>query len=283
MEKNENKKTISNQQQDEDVIDLGKLFKFLFTKFWIILLWTVGFAVLAFVYTAQFVTPEYAATSKIYIVSASKGSVVDLSDLQLGTNLTSDYAELMMNRPMLEDVIKDLNLNVDPEELQEMITIENPSDTREICITATSTNPEEAKDIANDMAAMSIKYLPKIMKTEEPTMVEEALTPVEPVSPSYPKNILIGALLGLVLSAGYYVIRFLSNDVFEEDADILSTFGEMPLASVEMNTDASGKKIASKKTSSKGKKGSGSKNGSSSKLGFSGVSAIKKTELKGER
>lgn len=228
-----------------DVIDLGKLFKFLLSKFWIILLWVVALGAGAFVFTKELIVPQYAATSKIYIVSASKGSVVDLSDLQLGTNLTSDYVELMMNRPMLEEIIQNLSLDMTPPEIAKMISIENPADTRELCITATGQDPKTVKDIANEMAVMSIKYLPQLMKTEEPTMVEDALLPNAPVSPSYPKNVMMGALAGFVLSAGYYTIRFLNNDVFESDLDVFNSLGEMPLATVELNSST--KKKRSKK------------------------------------
>ncbi|MGK5436959.1 hypothetical protein ACSNNV_17015, partial [Faecalibacterium prausnitzii] len=42
----------------------------------------------------------YQASSSIYVVSASNNSIVNLTDLQIGSQLTADYQELMLSRPL---------------------------------------------------------------------------------------------------------------------------------------------------------------------------------------
>lgn len=49
---------------------------------------------------------DVSASASIYIVSASNNSIVNLTDLQIGSQLTADYQELMLSRPLLQDVIK---------------------------------------------------------------------------------------------------------------------------------------------------------------------------------
>lgn len=46
--------------------------------------------------------PKYESTAKLYIISASKGSIVDLTDLNVGTTLTADYEELIISEPVAE-------------------------------------------------------------------------------------------------------------------------------------------------------------------------------------
>ena len=53
----------------------------------------------------------------MYVVSASNDSVVDLTDLNIGTSLTSDYEQLMLSYPVLDQVISDLGLDMETEDL----------------------------------------------------------------------------------------------------------------------------------------------------------------------
>lgn len=94
---------------------------------WQILLCLVLGAAVAFGYTRFLVTPLYKAASSIYIVSASNNSVVNLTDLQIGAQLTADYRELMYSRPLLEDVIENLDLETTTKKLSDMIEVTNTS------------------------------------------------------------------------------------------------------------------------------------------------------------
>ena len=124
-------------------------------------------------YTYLLVTPLYQATAKIYIVSASNDSVVaTCSDLQIGASLTADYQELLLSRPLLQDVINNLSLNMDYKTLEGMISITNTTDTRILKILVTSPDPQESADIANELVNQAGIYLPNIMETDSPNLVE---------------------------------------------------------------------------------------------------------------
>ena len=55
-----------------------------------------------------------------------------------------------------------------------MITLENPQDTRILNINVTSTDPKQARDIANTLMDVSIDYLPKTMSTNAPNVAQKA-------------------------------------------------------------------------------------------------------------
>ncbi len=221
---------IGRRPEADDTIDLVELFYVLWGHVWQILLCLVLGAAVAFGYTRFLGTPLYKAASSIYIVSASNNSVVNLTDLQIGAQLTADYRELMYSRPLLEDVIKNLDLELTVSELSKMIQITNTSDTRILKITATSSDPNQAADIANELVKQACIYLPQIMETEEPNLVERAIPPKVKSSPSYSKNIILGGLLGAVLCCGVLVVRYLLDDTFKSPDDISRYFGVQPLA-----------------------------------------------------
>ena len=101
------------QQNNSNEIDLVELFYVMWGHAWQIILCLILGAAIAFGVTKFLITPLYQATSSIYIVSASNNSVVDLTDLQIGAQLTADYQELLLSRPLLEDVIANLELKED--------------------------------------------------------------------------------------------------------------------------------------------------------------------------
>ena len=73
-------------------------------------------------------TPVYSSSAQLYVMS--KSGISQLTDLTMGTQLTQDYMVIVKTRPVLEQVINDLKLDMDYKELSEKITVENPGRTR---------------------------------------------------------------------------------------------------------------------------------------------------------
>jgi len=225
------KPTYLVNDSNETEIDLGELLlRFLAHIKFIILLAFLG-ASIAAIYTFYFVTPLYEATSKLYIVN-STDSAINLSDLQIGTYLASDYIEVFKTWEVHEAVIQNLNLNYSYKQLQGMLTIENPNDTRILNITVLSPIPQQAADIANEYAAVAIRYIADTMSTEEPNIMSVALVPTNTASPNITKNILIGFFFGIALSAAIVTVRFMTDDKIKSMDDVQRYTGLAVLAIV---------------------------------------------------
>ena len=151
---------LQEQDNSESTIDLVDLFYALFRKLHYIVLSVLIGAVILNAFSYFFIKPTYQSTAKMYIVSASKDSVVDFSDINVGTSLTSDYEQLILSYPVLSKVLVNLDLDWSIAELKSCITIDNPDDTRILNISAITTDPRESMRIANEVMDISIKYLP---------------------------------------------------------------------------------------------------------------------------
>ena len=128
---------------EETEIDLKELFlSFLDHIKLIILLGVLGAAVAA-IFTFYFVTPMYEATSKLYVLN-SDDSAINLSDLQIGSYLASDFIEVFNTWEVHEMVIKNLGLHYSYSQLKNMLTIENPNNTRILTIKVVSPSAKEA-------------------------------------------------------------------------------------------------------------------------------------------
>lgn len=197
--------------QDEDVIDLKELFLALMNRWKMIIVVTIVTTIIASVYTFNFTTPMYSAKATIYLKSEGSTTSELLQGMQLGTQLAPDYEIFFKSRPVVQRVIKAENLDVTVEALNAQITITNPSDTHMIVVTCTDSDPQRAADIANAYVEYGVEAVREVV-VKEPYLVESAIANEKKVSPSNTKNILMGVLLGLVLSCGYVIAKTLLDD-----------------------------------------------------------------------
>ena len=240
--------SFADRTEKEAEIDLIDLAWALLDKIhYIVLCFLIG-AVIMNAYSYFLVRPTYKSTAKMYVVSASKNSVVDLDALNIGTSLTADYEQLMLSYPVLEQVINKLNLDMDSDTLAKMITLENPTDTRILNINVVSTDPKSARDIANTLMDVSVDYLPKTMSTNAPNVAQKAKLADHKDGPSYTKYTMIGALAGAFLYCMYLVVKYLMDDTIHTADDMEKYFDIVPLAVI---PDVS--ELASEKQQKKGK------------------------------
>lgn len=197
--------------QDEDVIDLKELFLVLKNRWKMIIVVTLVTTIIASVYTFFFTTPMYSAKATIYLKSEGSTTSELLQGLQVGTQLAPDYEVFFKSRPVVQRVIKSENLDVTVEQLNEQVTITNPSSTHMIVVTCTDSDPQRAADIANSYVEYGIDAVREVV-VKEPYIVESAIANEKKVSPSNTKNILMGMLIGLVLSCGYVIAKSLLDD-----------------------------------------------------------------------
>ena len=217
------------KEEQEIEIDLLEIFYYLRAKLgWLILSFVLG-GLAAGCITYFLITPKYTATSKIYMVSASSESVLNLSDLNLGTSLSQDYEELIKLRPVFNEVIGNLELDYEYEELLDMVTVAKVGDTRLLSVSVESEDPAEAQAIANELADVAVTYIPKVMETSTPNIAEYAVFPEEKSSPSLAKNTVIGALLFTLILIAVYVVRMLMDDTIKSADEVEKAFGVMPL------------------------------------------------------
>lgn len=224
-------KQLETEKNDEIEIDLIELLHVFLNKLWIIILCIVIFGGSAFAGTKMLITPKYTASSMIYILTKTT-SITSLADIQMGKQLTVDYEAFAKSRPVVERVIKDMKLDYTYEEAVGMIQTENPEDTRILKFKITHEDPKLAKEFANAMAEITADRVAYIMDTDKPKIVEEAVVPKIPSSPSTVKNTILGAMIGAMLSAGVIMVLYMMNDTIQTEEDVRKYLGLNTLASI---------------------------------------------------
>ena len=243
-----------NVQNDEVEIDIGHILSILWEKILVIIATGIIVGLAGFLVSKFLITPKYESETKLYVLNRANDSATTLSDVQLSTQLTKDYQILVTSAPVMNQVIKELGLNMKASELASTISVDTPSDTRVLQITVTSDDPKRAKDIADKVAQVSSKKICDIMKIEQVNVIEEGSLSEEPAVDTVQKWTLIGLALGIVLSCAVIIIRSMLDDTVKTTEDVekyfdLSTLAVIPI-SEEMD-DGLGKNKKSRKTKKK--------------------------------
>ena len=221
--------TKDRSQHEPKTIDLIGLFFHILEKFWFVLVSAVLCASLIGVLAGESVV-TYSATSKLYIVN-SKSAGLNIADLQLGTVLTLDYQEVFKTWEVHEMVIDDLELPYTYSQMQSMLTIINPEDTRILYITVTYPDAKMAADIANSYARAAKQFIINTMRGEEPSSFSIALEPSVGQSVSRSNKIVMGFMVGSVLAVGLLTLFFVLDDRPRSPEDI-RLYGGIPTLAV---------------------------------------------------
>lgn len=230
------------KHNDEIEIDLLEIIHILFRKFWLILGAGLFAAVICLVISKFILTPTYESTTKIYILNKSDSTTVTYSDVQMGTQLTKDYAELINSRYVLEKVIDRLSL-VDMEyaDLLKKVSVNTPTDTRIVSITVEHTDPVQAKEIADCIREVAGEHIQNVMDIDAVNVVESANLPTKKAGPSVAKWTIFGGIAGVFLLCAIILVVYLLDDTIKCSEDVekylgLSTLALIPIAKEEENT-----------------------------------------------
>ena len=236
------------QQPDELEIDLWEIFLVLLHNLALIISVGIMVALGAFLVTQLFGVPQYESTTKIYILNKQENNAVTYSDIQLGTQLTKDYAELIQSRFVLEEVVQGMGLDLSYEEIAKKVSVTTPTDTRILAITVTDTDPVTAMQMANAIREAAAVHIMNVMDIQAVNVSETANMPMKKASPSVLKNTLIGGMAGIFLMIIVILIRFLMDDTVKTPEDVekylhLSTLAVIPLNEGETDSKKKKKKV----------------------------------------
>lgn len=234
---------MENQRENEVIeIDMLEIIGVLLGKTWLILSAGIFAALVCFVISKFIMIPTYESTTRIYILNKTDSASVTYSDVQMGTQLTKDYAELINSRYVLEEVIQKLALADEYDELIDKVSVNTPADTRIVSITVEDTDPVQAMNIANCIREVASDHIQNVMDIEAVNVVETANMPTEKASPSVPMWTLIGGAIGVFTVCVIVLIRHLMDDTIKTTEDVEKYLGLSTLTLIPMAADTKKKK-----------------------------------------
>lgn len=226
-------------------IDIKSVLQYFLQKLKYIIIFVVIGALATMLFSMYFITPSYTSSTKVYILQSNDDSKITLGSIQVSTQLTKDFEELITSRVITDEVVSRLNLSTDSAQLSNMLSVSSANDTRIVEISVSNSDPYLAKDIADCVRNVASEKAVDIMNLEAINTVEEANFPATPTSPNVKLNTVIGGILGLVLSTIVFMIVFALDDKIKTAKDV-ETYLNLPVLAVIPRDSAiskSGKKV----------------------------------------
>lgn len=140
-------------ESEEMELDLRQYALIIWRWLWLIALCTILAAGTAFVMSRN-MTPVYEASATLLINEAQSPNTNEYTAILTSERLARTYAELLKTRPVLDEVIRRLNLDMSTAELADLVSVQPVRDTQLIRLSVESTNPVLAAEIANMIPAV---------------------------------------------------------------------------------------------------------------------------------
>ena len=213
-------------EQNYETIDLRELFFIIKNNIVAIIAVTVLFAVAGGMVTMFMITPMYEASATM-IVNTRQDQTANVTNDQINSakNLVDTYAIIIKSDTVLSSVISDLNLDMTYSQLSSSVTVSAVDSTQVMQVSVQNADPALAKSIVAEITAIAPEIILDKVEAGSVKVISEARAGDKPVSPSLTKNVAIAALLGLVLSVGFVLLREMLNNTFKSDEDIQKNLG----------------------------------------------------------
>lgn len=218
----------------KEEIKLMDLVDMLMRRWWIMFISMVLVAVIAFVFTEVFITPQYSSEGALY-VNATKEQIdqsVTTNTITASQKLVTTYAEILKRRTFLEGVASDINDEYSIKQLQNMITVKAVNETEIMEISVLTSDPDDSYLIAHSVLMRAPDELMRVVEAGSVKLLDDAQKNPVAVSPNLQQNTLIGALIGIILGALIiFLLEFVDTRI-KNSEDIVAKYDEPLLGEI---------------------------------------------------
>lgn len=209
----------------EQEFSLGDLFKIIRKHWSAIVITTVLGIVIAGVLSFFVMTPKYQASVDILVNRKQDNAMNQLSDQQADVQMINTYKDIITKsvvlNPVREKLAAEDHYNISLAQLENNIAVTNEQNSQVFTVSITDENAAYATKMANLVAVTFKQRVKKILSINNVTIIADAQKPKSPVSPKKQRNLLIGAVLGLIVGVGIaFLIELTDHNV--KDVDFLT-------------------------------------------------------------
>lgn len=251
-------------EQQANTIDLRRLWVLCRQHLKFFIFWTIGLGVVAYLLAAFVIPAKYTATTQILVnQKSSTQDGQAYNNQQADVNMINTYKDIITNQVILNAASKELSsqtrivtpakkakyetlsdgtkklvrpaqpavrrtskaYDLTPSQLAKSLSVKTQTNSQVFGLNAEANDPKEAKDIANTVAVTFKNKIKSIMSVNNVTIVSKASTPSAPSFPRPKLFALAGAVLGLVLSFAWVVIRDLTDTAVRDDSFLTDELG----------------------------------------------------------
>jgi len=203
-------------------ISIEQIFHIVLKRIGLVLLIPILAAVASGLYSWFVLNDVYQASSTVIVsnqkTTSDTASQLTYSDYTLNVQLVDSYRVICKTNRVLDQVIAELGLPMTTAQLSAKVSVSAASDTEIIHIQVMDEDPVLAQSITNTMTRIFQSEVKEIMKMDNVQIIDEAPLPRTPVEPNRVRNVILGALIGLVIGVGLaFLLEYLDRSVKTEE------------------------------------------------------------------
>ena len=223
-------------------IDTKEIIFTLMKKWYIIVSATIITFLVTLIYTTAFVTPMYSSTAKIIIFNKQQTTTTNDLELSSSLYLTKDFKEIITDKMVLGEVSSVLKGKYSISQLKGYISINNPTNTRIIEISALCPVPEDSKKIVDAVCDVSQEKLVELMGLDRITLISDGDVAKRPALPNVTRNLFFGTLGGFLAGCLIVFIVYLTDNKITSAEDVERIFDMSVLVTIPYNNKQKAKK-----------------------------------------
>ncbi|GIN23165.1 YveK family protein [Siminovitchia fordii] len=210
----------------EETISLRELMETIRKRLNLIVLITMAAVLISGIVSYFVITPIYQSSTQLLVNQAkSDQPIVNPGEIQTNLQLINTYNVIIKSPAILDQVNKDLDMDMTVSQLNKKITVQSEKDSQVVNVTVQDPDPSKAAEIANQIATVFQKEIVDIMNVDNVSILAKAEVGESP-SPVKPKpliNIAIAFVVGLMAGVGVaFLLEYLDNTVkTEQDVEKL--------------------------------------------------------------
>ncbi|PEK05807.1 YveK family protein [Bacillus toyonensis] len=205
----------------------------------LILVISIGSALISGIVSYYFMTPIYQTSTQILVNKKKQDEkFIELNEVQANLQLTNTYKDIIKSPVILNQVKEKLGLNIKIDQLKDEIDVGKEKDSQILVVTVQDKNANLARDIANTTAEVFKGEVAKIMNVDNVTVLSKAEVAKNqsPIKPRPMLNVAIAFVVGLMASVVLaFLLEYLDNSVKKEE-DIESLLG-LPVLGIVASMD----------------------------------------------
>lgn len=217
-------------------LDLKDFFYIILKRKKLICIITVLAVILSGVLSFFVIKPTYQAETSIIVgrpQSEAKNDKLDNSDVTMYQNLMKTYTEIVTSKPVLNEAISELDINVNTDQLAKAIKVTSQQGTQILQIDVTSDSAKDAYKTADAVTDAFIDKSKDIFPTSgvQLSVMNKAEEPKKPIKPKKVLNIAVAFVLGLFVSVGLaFVLEYMDNTIKSEND--INKYLELPVIGI---------------------------------------------------
>ncbi len=207
-----------------------------FIKKWYIIVSVVLVSMITCIICLSTVTPLYDSTAKLYVIKKDAENITP-SDLSISMYLSNDFAEIILDTPILTKVSEDLNGKYSTAELKKFTSLSIPANTRILEIQASSPNANDSKRIVDSICNIAVEELPEIMGLDNIKIIREGTVAKLHSWPNSSKILRISFIFSILASILIISIMYTTNNKIATEEDIKKYLDLSLLAVIPYNSN----------------------------------------------